>query len=364
MIPSLNKLVDLGPDNTAPDKSPNHYTSKELGFIIRIAELGVGISCDFAPLFSVIARGGVEEFLKCLAHVADAGKAGKRGDLRHVEVARAEILRDFSGAQMHQIIDRRFAYELLEKKVAEGLADIRGAGDLFERDRPLVIVGDEVHHVLKGLHPCVRCFFRSENADDLRSFDHEIPDLVELLGDLKGAVADRRKCMHEPGHFLCHLVDVAETEIRKILVLGDRTDRLHLDRDGSIEDAGVRDEDDVSGADIVDTHTVVDLVTVDEDRVAFFEHDGLAVDGVGHLALRDRAHLDVLVKMRHPLPGDIRLDPALENIGRELRIVVVNDLRTILSLYDQTHDVAIHTIPRFLRRRTGPRRQVLLQKNK
>ena len=87
MIPSLYRLVVSGHLFRPVNKSPNHYTSKALGFIIRIAELGVGISCDFAPLFSVIARGGVEEFLKCLTHVADAREAGKRGDLRHVQIA-------------------------------------------------------------------------------------------------------------------------------------------------------------------------------------------------------------------------------------------------------------------------------------
>ena len=105
------------------------------------------------------------------------------------------------------------------------------------------------------------------------------------------------------------------------------------------------DKDNVSRSLLVDAHTVMDLIGINKDRVAFVKHDGLSVHGVGHLALRDGTDLDILMKMGNSFPGNIRFDPAFEYIRRKLRIVVIHDLRAVFPLYDQSHDVPVHNIP-------------------
>jgi hypothetical protein len=44
----------------------------------------------------------------------------------------------------------------------------------------------------------------------------------------------------------------------------------------------------------------------------------------------------------HPFPGDVRLDPAVINIRREVGIVVIDFLRAILPLDNQPDNILLH----------------------
>ena len=135
---------------------------------------------------------------------------------------------------------------------------------------------------------------------------------------------------------------IAAKEVWQILIVNDGADCLHFHGNGGDQHTGMDDEDHVFRSLIIDAHTVMDLVGVYNNGVARVQHQGLSVHGIGHLPGLHGYDLDILMEMRNTFPGHAGLDPPVINIGRERRIVIVDDLRSVVSFYDESHYITIH----------------------
>jgi hypothetical protein len=133
-------------------------------------------------------------------------------------------------------------------------------------------------------------------------------------------------------------------DIGDLFVADNRQNRLGFHGVVGGQDPGMQDCDHIPAFAGRYCIGIVQLIRIDKDRVTLFQKDRGAVHTIAHAGRMDTEQFNVLMKVCDLFPCASAVDISVMDIGREGRIVIIDEFGSVISCSDQTPVFIYHYI--------------------